>query len=120
MTGSSASTPRAGRAQSAADSLCTGPLTGGTVFYVPPREGFSLSAPISAEARRFRGRVAVLERHHPGSAAVDAARLALKAQRARDYLLTLLSSPPHLTSDQRLELVGMLSTPEDGDHDAAA
>jgi hypothetical protein len=63
----------------------------------------------------------VLRRHYPdGSPVVDAALLELKAQRARDYVRALVDSPPYLTPGQRLELVGILTTPEGGDHDVAA
>jgi hypothetical protein len=120
-TSSAPSKPRAAGTQPGVDSLCAGPLIGGTVFNVPDREGFSLSASTSPRTRSARGRYNVLQRHYPaGSPVVDAALLELKAQRARDYVRDLVGSPPYLTPGQVLELVGILAAPEGGDHDAAA
>ena len=106
---------RVATARPGAGSACAGPLTGGTVFYVPRERAFVFS--LEAE----RARVAALVRHHPDNPEIAASgRRRLKILKAERMIRSLTCDEPVLTVEQRAQLaVALLSSPGGGDGNAA-
>ena len=107
------SAQRAGRALSADDSQCAGPLIGGTVNHVPG-EGFLVSWTTD------RAQVAALVKHHPDDPSVaDEGRRRLKVAKARRLIRSLTSETPVLALEQRAGLAAQVLAPGGGDANAA-